>query len=98
MDNDTFDLIWNSLCNCMDATEKLSDKITVLQTELLEMHTGQQLLFSPEPEWKREEEPDREKAQLLQEYRDAISAARKALDRMEKEIEEELGPACSDNG
>ncbi len=36
------------------------------------------------------------KEQTLQEYREAIQAARNALDQMEKEIEDELGPGDSD--
>ena len=31
-------------------------------------------------------------SQILQEYRNAIRAARTALDELEKEVEEELGP------
>ena len=35
---------------------------------------------------------DRDRENMLEEYRDAIREARNALDVMEKEIEEELGP------
>ena len=93
MDNDTFDLIWDSLGCCVQATETLGDKLCVLQTKMLELHIGKLLLPPQEPE----ENICREKAQILQEYREAISTARITLDRMEKEIEEELGPDNPDN-
>ena len=38
------------------------------------------------------EQKDRDQTQTLQEYRDAIRAARTALDELEREVEEELGP------
>lgn len=92
MDNVTFDLMWNSLSNSMEATQKLEDKLAILQTKLLELHTGRHLLPPPEPE----AGTARENKQLLREYRDAICAARSALDEMEKEVEDELGPGDSD--
>ena len=39
---------------------------------------------------------DPTQAQIRQEYRDAIQAARNALDELEKEIEEELGTESPD--
>ena len=45
----------------------------------------------------KEQRSDRDKEQTLQEYRDAIRIARNALDEMEKEIEDELGPGKTDD-
>lgn len=44
-----------------------------------------------------EQDSLKDKDRTLEEYREAIREARRALDEMEKEIEEELGPDHPDH-
>ena len=43
----------------------------------------------------KRKQTEQEPSQILQEYRYAIRAARTALDELEKEVEEELGPGST---